>query len=188
MTRAYLYASAANAWVLVAILLGAFATQFLDSAPPCPLCEMQRIAMLLAALGPCLVLLRARRNALAARDIAVGAGIVVLASLVGAAISIRQILLHILPGDPGFGVPVMGYHMYTWALVVFACNLLGAGLQLAGLNWFQSGPERAPALARWTALAVAAMLVANILSVTAEAGFAWKLPDNPTGYLLFRRG
>ena len=188
MTRAYLYASAANAWVLVAILLGAFATQFLDNAPPCPLCEMQRIAMLLAALGPCLVLLRARGNALAARDIAVGAGIVVLASLVGAAISIRQILLHILPGDPGFGAPVMGYHMYTWALVVFACNLLGAGLQLAGLNWFQSGPEHAPALARWTALAVAAMLVANILSVTAEAGIAWKLPDNPAGYLLLHRG
>jgi hypothetical protein len=37
-------------------------------------------------------------------------------------------------------------------------------------------------------MAVSAMLVANILSVTAEAGFAWKLPDNPTVYLLFQRG
>jgi hypothetical protein len=32
-----------------------------------------------------------------------------------------------------------------------------------------------------------AMLVANILSVVAEAGFAWHLPDNPTRYLLFSR-
>jgi hypothetical protein len=31
------------------------------------------------------------------------------------------------------------------------------------------------------------MLVANILSVIAEAGFAWRLPDNPTSYLLFSR-
>jgi hypothetical protein len=29
------------------------------------------------------------------------------------------------------------------------------------------------------------MLAANILSVIAEAGFAWQLPDNPTRYLMF---
>jgi len=188
MTRLYLAANAANAWVLVLILLGAFASQFLDNTPPCPLCVMQRIAMLLAAIGPCLVLLRARKAPLQAGDIATGAGMLVLASLVGAAISTRQILLHILPGDPGFGPPVLGYHIYTWALLVFVGNLLSGGLQLAGLFWFQPNTAVFPGGARLTAMAVSAMLVANILSVTAEAGFAWKLPDNPTVYLLFQRG
>jgi hypothetical protein len=36
-------------------------------------------------------------------------------------------------------------------------------------------------------MALGVMLVANILSVIAEAGFAWHLPDNPTSYLLFSR-
>ncbi len=185
MTRFYLYANAANAWVLVFVLVAGFVSQFLDNAPPCPLCMMQRMGMLLAALGPSFVLFRASKGQLSARDIAAGTGLLILASLLGAAISIRQILLHILPGDPGFGSPVLGYHMYTWALIVFACNLLGAGLQLIGLAGFQPDAYKAPALARWTGLAVAAMLIANVLSVTAEAGFAWKLPDDPTGYLLF---
>ncbi len=34
--------------------------------------------------------------------------------------------------------------------------------------------------------ALGVMILANIVSVIAEAGLAWKLPDNPAGYLLFR--
>ena len=36
------------------------------------------------------------------------------------AISTRQILLHITPGDPGYGSVVLGLHLYTWALLIFA--------------------------------------------------------------------
>ncbi|MGE0221685.1 MAG: disulfide bond formation protein B [Acetobacteraceae bacterium] len=188
MARLYLASALANVWVLMAILLAAFVDQFASGEPPCPLCVMQRIAMVLAALGPCHMLLAADRAALTARDIAVGCGMAVLGSVLGAAISIRQILLHILPGDPGFGSPVLGYHLYTWALVAFACNLVAAGVQLAGLAWFQPPPRRIGVLARTTAMLLLLLLGANILSVIAEAGFAWKLPDNPTSYLLFQRG
>ena len=34
----------------------------------------------------------------------------------GGAIAARQILLHIMPGDPGFGSAFLGMHFYTWAL------------------------------------------------------------------------
>ncbi|WP_431284393.1 disulfide bond formation protein B [Humitalea sp. 24SJ18S-53] len=186
MSRLYLAAAAANAWVLLAILAGAFVMQFIAGDPPCPLCMMQRIAMLLAAVGCCHVLAAGHRGVLTARDIGVGAGITLLACLLGGAISIRQVLLHILPGDPGFGPAVLGWHTYTWAAVIFACNLVATGLQLASLAWFTEAPPRPLPLARPTMLAVAAMLVANILSVVAESGFAWTLPENPVGYLLFR--
>lgn len=185
MTLLYLLAALANVWVLLAILAAVFVAQFSAGEPPCPLCVMQRIAMMLAALGPCHILLAGSRAALGARDVGIGAGMTVLASLLGAAISIRQILLHILPNDPGFGMPVMGYHLYTWAAIAFACMIGTSGLQLIGLAWFQPQAHRVSLLARTSCIAVALMLVANILSVVAEAGFAWKLPDNPTTYLLF---
>lgn len=185
MSRLLLLGSLGHAWALLGILTAAFIVQFADGAPPCPLCVMQRIAFLLAALGPCHLLLAAEREGVTPRAVAQGAGMVVLGSLLGAAISIRQVLLHILPGDPGFGSPVLGYHLYTWAAIAFGCSIAAAGAQLLALRWVAPEEPRPVPGARVTALAVAAMLVANILSVVAEAGFAWHLPDNPTSYLLF---
>ena len=187
MNALYRLALLGNAWVLLAILAGAFIAQFAMGEPPCPLCVMQRIAMMLAALGPCYTLLTAQREGLSARVIAIGASITVLASLLGAAISIRQVLLHILPGDPGFGAPIFGYHLYTWAVIAFACSIAASGAQLLGLQWFAGSATRLIPGARLTGFVLGAMLVANILSVVAEAGFAWHLPDNPTHYLLFSR-
>ena len=185
MRALYLSANLANAWVLLAVLAGSFVMQFALAEPPCPLCVMQRIAMMIAVLVPCQTLVAAEREGLTPRTIGLGAGIAVLASLLGAAISIRQILLHILPGDPGFGGAAMGYHLYTWAAIAFTCNIAAAGAQLVGLRWFAGAPAAPAPGARTTMAALAVVLVANILSVIAEAGWAWKLPDNPTGYLLF---
>jgi disulfide bond formation protein DsbB len=185
MRALYLMANLAQAWVLLAVLAGAFVAQLAAGEPPCPLCVMQRIAMMMAVLGPCQVLIATRREGLTPRAIGLGAGIAILASLLGSVISIRQVLLHILPGDPGFGNAVMGYHLYTWAALAFACNIAAAAAQLIGLRWFAGAPAGPVPGARLTMTALAAMLVANLLSVIAEAGLAWNLPDNPTGYLLF---
>ena len=59
----------------------------------------------------------------------------ILASLVGSAASIRQILLHIVPPDPGYGPPILGVHLYSWALV-FAC------LIAFECNWSLRSPRR----------------------------------------------
>jgi len=187
MNSLYAFALLANTWVLLAVLAAAFISQFVAGEPPCPLCVMQRIAMMMAALGPCTTLLMANREGLSQRAIAIGAGIGILASLLGAAISIRQVLLHILPDDPGFGSPVLGYHLYTWAAIAFACNIAAAGAQLVGLRWYSGNTGYRPPLVWLTAMALGVMLVANMLSVIAEAGFAWQLPENPSSYLLFSR-
>src|SRR5262249_47701982 len=59
MARFYLLAATANVWVFIAILLAAFAVQIATSELPCPLCVMQRIALMLTAVGPLYILLRA---------------------------------------------------------------------------------------------------------------------------------
>jgi hypothetical protein len=61
-------------------------------------------------------------------------------------------------------------------------------VQLVGLAWLRPEAGVRSPLAAITAGALALMLVANILSVIAEAGFAWHLPDNPVTYLLFKGG
>ena len=58
----------------------------------------------------------------------------ILASLVGSAASIRQILLHIVPPDPGYGPPILGLHLYSWALVVFACLIASSAIGLCGIQ------------------------------------------------------
>ncbi|WP_201276895.1 hypothetical protein [Microbulbifer sp. ALW1] len=42
-----------------------------------------------------------------------------LVSSAGMVSSARQVLLHIAPGNPGYGSPFLGMHFYTWALVGF---------------------------------------------------------------------
>ena len=56
MAALYLLAATVNVWVLVLILTAAFGFQLIAGEPPCPLCIVQRIALMLCALGPLYVL------------------------------------------------------------------------------------------------------------------------------------
>ncbi|MFM8981776.1 MAG: disulfide bond formation protein B, partial [Spartobacteria bacterium] len=105
--------------VLCCVLFGAFGIQFFEGELPCPLCILQRLGMMLAATGSAFILVKWKDGELSPGDYMAGHGMIILAALGGSFVSIRQDLLHILPGDPGYGDPVMGLHLYTWALVVF---------------------------------------------------------------------
>lgn len=186
MPKLLLLAAAANVWVLVLILVGGFAVQLMTGELPCPLCVMQRIALMLCALGRLHILLAARDGALTCRTVAVGSGMAIIAALLGAAASGRQVLLHILPGNPGFGTAMMEFHLYTWGLIAFACQIAASGVMLIATGWLEERPLLWDGLARWSAIALAAIVVANLLSVIAEAGFHWGLPESPEHYLMFR--
>src|SRR5262249_55636831 len=108
MAQLFLLAAVLNVWVLVLVLTAGFAVQLIAGEPPCPLCMVQRVALMLCALGPLHMLVQARGGVLTARDIAVSNGIAIISALAGVAASSRQVLLHILPGDAGFGRPVLG--------------------------------------------------------------------------------
>ena len=186
MARLYLLAATANAWVLILILVAAFAAQFIYGEPPCPLCVLQRIGLILCALGPLYLLVGQRDGEVAVRDVATGAGISILAGMFGAAASARQVLLHIMPADPGFGTPVFGLHLYTWCLIAFLAHIAASGVMLAGTAWLDDRRVEPWRFTGVTAFALATIIIANIASVIAEAGLNWTLPENPTGYLLFK--
>lgn len=175
-----------NILTICAVLVGAFVVQFGQGEFPCPLCVLQRMAMMLCALGPAYVILKARAGEVKTTDFATGYGMSVIAAVAGAFISIRQILLHIVPPDPGYGDPVLGLHLYTWALLVFVAEIIAAGVNLVfareleprgevGFGWFSK-------LVLWL---FGAIIVANAVAVFAEEGLHWTLPDDPDSYRLF---
>ncbi len=123
-------------WALSVPLLGAFWVQFVWNEAPCPLCLLQRMCMILAGLGLIWILTGdavTNRAADRARW-SQGFGIAVLAATLGLCISLRQILLHIAPDDPGFGTPILGYHLYSWAFGIFVAMLLCSGISLLLTN------------------------------------------------------
>lgn len=187
MAQLYLNAATLNVWVLVLILTGSVARQLIVGELPCPLCVAQRLAMMLCALGPAHILLWTRDGALSARTIAVGQGIAIIAALLGTIAAGRQALLHILPGDPGFGSPVLGLHLYTWSLIVFACQIAASGMMLIATPAVDGTPVMWGTIGRAAVIAFAVIIVANLVLVVAEAGLHLNLPDNPTEYLLFKR-
>src|SRR5262245_18665799 len=103
-------------YAVAAVLAVAFAAQLLLGELPCPLCLLQRIQFAMLAIGPILNVRYGPRPSHYALSL--------LAAAAGAAFATRQILLHIMPGDPGYGSALFGYHYYTWAFIGFAIALV----------------------------------------------------------------
>lgn len=174
-----------NIVVICIVLIGAFMVQFGEGEFPCPLCMLQRMAMILCALGPAYVIIKARDGEVKTTDFATGYGMSVVAAVGGASISIRQILLHIVPPDPGFGDPVLGLHLYTWALLVFVAVLVDSGLNLIFTRELEPRKVEFGRLSRLVIWLLAAIVLANAVAVFAEEGLHWTLPDDPNSYRLF---
>ncbi|MDB4775872.1 disulfide bond formation protein B [Phycisphaerales bacterium] len=169
------------------VVIGAFAVQFLGKELPCPLCVLQRMAMLLAAMGPMFIIKQTSvRESDSKIDGAIGFGMSIVASILGLYMSGRQVLLHILPGDPGYGDAVFGLHLYTWAFIVFSTIILVSGLNLMFSRFMTVGKliDQPKMASRVTAWVLGIVVTANVASSFAEGGTDWFLPDNPTEYKL----
>lgn len=176
-------------WVLAycAVLIAALALQFALGELPCPLCMLQRYGMMLSTIGPVWIILQANRGQLTPQRYQQGLGLAALGALIGAAVAARQVLLHILPGDPGYGAPVLELHLYSWALVTFLVVLLAAAA-LGILAPATLRPEPAPPpphpLSRVTIALFVAVVAVNAVMIVFLEGFAWVLPDDPASYRL----
>lgn len=163
------------------VLLGAFYFQFTLHELPCPLCLLQRVAIASVAVLLVANLIRGEHPA--------HYGLMLLASTSGIMVSVRQILLHIAPGNPGYGAPVFGYHFYTWATLVFFLMIIGVGIMLLvdeKLRSLVSDDRFSPSLG-WVEYAgvglTLILLLGNALSVFLACGLH-ACPDNPIAYLL----
>ena len=180
MTRPLAIALNALALYAVAfVLLAAFAGQFLGELP-CPLCLLQRILFAMLAIGPMLNIRHGPRPSHYALSL--------LAAAVGAVVSGRQILLHILPGDPGYGSALLGYHYYTWAFIGFAVAIVAIAAVLLFDRPFEerNAPPSVSGFAVAAVWLVVALTALNVISALLECGFG-PCADNPVVYELLKR-
>lgn len=129
-------------WIVVycAIISAAFVMQVTENEEPCPLCYLQRASMLLICTAAAMNILLGIK--------AFHYGLMILGSLLGSSVAIRQILLHVCPNSPHYGIPFLGLSLYTWSFLTFACSLLATAVLLffypseekpaAGINKFQA--------------------------------------------------
>jgi hypothetical protein len=149
---------------------------------------LQRYGMILSTIGALWIIMQARRGELTPVRYAQGLGMGILGAAAGALVSVRQILLHIKPGDPGYGEPVLGMHLYTWALITFYVVILFVAVvsMLAPVG-VPEAPTSAGAQRTISTIIVGLFVLvvaANVIAIIFLEGFAWVLPDDPTGYNL----
>lgn len=164
---------------ICAALLVAFYYQLILGEIPCPLCMLQRIGLMLVGFG---FFLNVRFGASATHY-----AIIILSAMAGAGASLRQILLHIAPGDSGYGSAVLGYHMYTWGFIAFMATIIFAAIMLVVDRKRLSGQTlHGPT---WLASLLGSLLLilglANLASDILVCGFAVCSGD-PQGYILLR--
>ena len=174
--------NALGLYAIALVLVVAFAAQLALGELPCPLCLLQRIQFAMLALGPVLNVRFGPRPSHYAVSL--------LIAIAGAGFAMRQILLHIMPGDAGYGSALLGYHYYTWAFIGFSLAIILLAAMLLFEGQFKESIAAEPVeignfarIAVWLAIALAAL---NVISTLLECGFG-ACPDNPVAYELLKR-
>jgi disulfide bond formation protein DsbB len=172
-----------GAMAVAGVLLAAFGLQFAQHELPSPLGMLQRVAFVLCGLG---FLLNLRFGSQPAHY-----GVTVLGALFGLVAAGRQVLLHIVPGDKGYGSPLGGLHLYTWTVGFFAATLLGVAvlLLLSPREVERREGRHALPMGRLSRLAVWLLILVTLANAVATFALCGPVdcPDNPTGYWLLRR-
>ncbi|MFK4505464.1 disulfide bond formation protein B [Bradyrhizobium daqingense] len=162
------------------ILAVAFYYQLALGELPCPLCLLQRAGFIAIGMGFLFNLRLGERRSHYA--------MILIASLVTGFISLRQVSLHLSPGDPGYGSTLFGLHFYTWALIAAVGVVCYVAFVFVLKDVVGERDAGAPigGQASNAAFAIFTLLVAaNLLSTVLECG-AGQCEDNPVRYLLLK--
>ena len=174
--------NAISLYAVALVLAAAFAAQLLLHELPCPLCLLQRILFAMLAIGPIMNIRFGPRPSHYALSL--------LTAVAGAVASTRQVLLHIMPEDSGYGSALLGYHYYTWALIGFiAAIVLLAVVLLLDRQFEDDGAALPPTgglFAQTAVWLVIGLTSLNVISTLLECGFG-ACADNPTVYELLKR-
>jgi len=166
---------------IVSVITGAFIFQFYYQELPCPLCMLQRLGLLLAGFGFLLNFRYGFKPSHYALSL-LGALFVICAST-------RQVFLHILPGDPGFGSPLLGLHLYTWVTIFGFFGIFYIAVTLlvqGGMSIFYFSPEkRMQIFINILCYALFVLTLLNVITVFLICGIG-VCPANPINYLFFR--
>jgi disulfide bond formation protein DsbB len=181
MTRAFaITLNALSLYAVALVLAAAFTAQLVLHELPCPLCLLQRIQFAVLAIGPIMNIRWGPRPSYYALSL--------LAAIVGAAFSTRQILLHIMPGDAGYGTALLGYHYYSLALIGFAAAIVLLAVVLLFDRQFEADsatPQAAGAFATIAVWLVIGLTALNVVSTLLECGFG-ACAEDPVFYQLLK--
>jgi disulfide bond formation protein DsbB len=170
------------------IICGGLAFQFGAWEYPCQLCIVQRMFMALAALGAAFIVREGMNGTIEDHDYTTGWGLAIVGCVAGGFASWWQTMLHILPGDPGYGDPMLGLHLYVWAWILFVATIATVGVVLSfshntAAPMIPAVPHRMVGLIALWFLGI--VLAVNLVAVFLLEGFHWFLPDDPNRYQLF---
>jgi disulfide bond formation protein DsbB len=161
------------------VLTLAFIDQVWFRDLPCAQCILQRAGFFAAGFGIALNVVFGPKPS--------HYGIAILGAVAGGAISLHQILMHIVPGTGSYGNAIFGMHLYTWAFFAFVLTIIGCAIMMLDDRQFA---RTAPMSARMKALPLSALLlflalvIANIFSTVALCG-GGLCPANPVDYRMF---
>jgi len=168
--------------VIAAVLTGALFMQYGRGELPCPLCLLQRVAM----LGVCFGLMQNFRGGFSDRNL----GYSLLFSVFLLIVAVRQTLLDIYPrpGHEYVGSAVLGLHMPVWSVVIAVALITAFALKLCIVGSEQGArtPDRRSMLggaAAMVSLYVIALALVNFGSVVVQCGLG---ECHTTGYALLR--
>jgi disulfide bond formation protein DsbB len=168
--------------VIAAVLTAAMIMQYAYGELPCPLCLLQRVAM----LGVCFGLMQNFRNGFSDRNL----GYSLLFSVFLLVVSIRQTLLDIYPrpGHEYVGSAVLGLHMPVWSILIAMALITAFAIKLCviGTEDGAKPPDRKSPFGRIAmllSLYVIAIALANFGSVVVQCGLG---ECHTTGYALLK--
>lgn len=168
--------------VIAAVLTAALYMQYGRGEIPCPLCLLQRVAM----LGVCFGLMLNFRNGFSDRNTGYG----LLFSVFLLIVAVRQTLLDIYPrpGHEYVGSAVLGLHMPVWSVIIAVALITGFALKLCiiGTEDGARPPNPSSLVGRFAAIVglyVIALAVVNFGSVVVQCGLS---QCHTTGYALLK--
>ena len=172
--------------VIAGILTAAMTLQYANGELPCPLCLLERLAM----LGVCFGIVLNFRAGFSHQN----TGFTLLAALFLLIVSVRQTLLDIYPrpGHEYIGSAILGLHMPVWSIVIALAILLAYAIKLSVIGGDEHLREhdvsefpRLRTAAFALAVYVTAICAINLVSVVVQCGLG---ECHTFGYRLLERG
>jgi disulfide bond formation protein DsbB len=159
-------------FVIAGILTAAMTLQYVNGELPCPLCLLERVAM----LGVCFGIMLNFRRGFSYQN----TGFSLLFAIVLLVISVRQSLLDIYPrpGHEYIGSAIFGIHMPVWSIIIAVALLTAYAIKLAILGGDEYLREvdvsEFPTIRRIAdilSIYVIALCLINLVSVVLQCGF-----------------
>jgi disulfide bond formation protein DsbB len=159
-------------FVIAGILTAAMTLQYANGELPCPLCLLERVAM----LGVCFGIMLNFRHGFSYQN----TGFSLLSAILLLVIAVRQSLLDIYPrpGHEYIGSAIFGIHMPVWSIIIALALLIAYAVKLATLGGDEYLREAEVAefpairkIADALSLYVIAICVINLVSVVLQCGF-----------------